>query len=217
MDESPIERLIASMFSSRKTPISRLSECNNVPVRGYRGIVMRGTGQDQHHQLECGSEPKGRMLKVCRDRRERSTSFAHAEGSHLVTSIRCAIGSRTNRSREGTEHHEPPSSLMDPVLPWLFPRRAGRCCMATATKTRLKTRKTQVRLPLPSDHLREADSSQTSPPLTQVSREQEPLENAVRRQEAPEAWQTRRSEAPDAGRGTECSEHDTFTRGRSMS
>ena len=90
--------------------------------------------------------------------------------------------------------------------------------MATATKTRSKkTRKTQVRVPLSSDHIREPESSQTSPPLTQVSRAQEPLENAVRRQEAPEAWHTRRSEAPDAGRGKECSEHDTFTRGRSMS
>ena len=86
--------------------------------------------------------------------------------------------------------------------------------MATVTKTRSKkTRKTQI-----SDgHIREPESSQTSLPLTQVSREQEPLENAVRRQEAPEAWQTRRTEAPDAGSGNDCSEYDTFTRGRSMS
>src|SRR5271166_6466437 len=160
------------------------------------------------------------------DRRERSISWAHAEGSYLVASIRCAIGWRTNRSREGAEHHEPPSSLMNLAPPWIFPRRAGRCRMATATKTRSKkttktrskkTRKTQVRVPSSSDHLPESESSQTSPPLAQVSREQEPLENAVRRQEAPEAWQTRRSEAPDAGCGKECSEHDTFTRGRSMS
>jgi hypothetical protein len=107
---------------------------------------------------------------------------------------------------------------MNLAPPWIFPRRAGGCRMATATKTRSKkTRKTQVRVPFSSDHLRESESSQTSPPPAQVSREQEPLENAVRRQEAPEAWQTRRSEAPDAGRGTECSEHETFTRGRSMS
>jgi len=152
------------------------------------------------------------------DRRERSISWAHAEGSYLVASIRCAIGWRTNRSREGAEHHEPPSSLMNLALPWIFPRRAGRCRMASATKTRSKkTRKTQVRVPSSSDHLPESEPSQTSPPLAQVSREQEPLENAVRRQEAPEAWQTRRSEAPDAGRGEESSEHDTFTHGRSMS
>jgi hypothetical protein len=68
------------------------------------GIVARGTGQDQHHQLECSSEPKARALVVCCDRRERSISFAHAEGSYLVASIRCAIGWRMNRSREGTEH-----------------------------------------------------------------------------------------------------------------
>jgi len=155
---------------------------------------------------------------VCCDRRALSIFFAHAEGSYLVASIRCAIGWGMNRSREGTEHHEPPSSLMNLALPWIFPRRAGRCRMTTATKTRSKkTRKTQVRVPLSSDHIREPESSQTSLPLAQVSREQEPLENAARRQEAPEAWQTRRSEAPDAGRGKECSEHDTFTRGRSMS
>ncbi len=90
--------------------------------------------------------------------------------------------------------------------------------MATATKTRSKKiRKTQVRDPLSPDHIREPDSSQISPSLTQVSREQEPLENALRRQEAPEAWQTRRSEAPDAGGGKECTQYDTFTSGRSMS
>jgi hypothetical protein len=89
--------------------------------------------------------------------------------------------------------------------------------MATATKRRSKTRKNPVRLPLSSDHLREPDSTQSFPLENQVTREQEPLENAVRRREAPEAWQTRRSEAPDAGRGKDLSEHDTFTRGRSMS
>jgi len=89
--------------------------------------------------------------------------------------------------------------------------------MATATKRRSKTRKNPVRLPLSSDHLREPDSTPSFPLENQVTREQEPLENAVRRQEAPEAWQTRRSEAPDAGRGKDSSEHDTFTRGRSMS
>ena len=52
--------------------------------------------------------------------------------------------------------------------------------MAAATKTRSKkTRKTQVRVPLSSERIREPDSSQVSPPLTQISREQEPLENAV--------------------------------------
>jgi len=105
-----------------------------------------------------------------------------------------------------------------PLLPRFFPRRAGRCCMATATKTRSKKiRKTQVRVPFSADPIQDPESLQTSPSLTQVSREQEPLENAVRRQEAPEAWQTRRSEAPDAGSGKECSDYDTFTRGRSMS
>jgi hypothetical protein len=90
--------------------------------------------------------------------------------------------------------------------------------MATATKTRsITTKKTQVPVPVSPDQVLERDSSQTSPLPTQVSREQEPLENAVRRREAPEAWHTRRSEAPDAGQGTEGSEHDTFTRGRSMS
>ena len=90
--------------------------------------------------------------------------------------------------------------------------------MATATKTRSrKLRKAQVHVPLSADCSREPESSQVLPPLTQVAREQEPLENAVRWQEAPEAWQTRRSEAPDGGRGTGSSEYDTFTRGRSMS
>jgi len=90
--------------------------------------------------------------------------------------------------------------------------------MAAATKTgSRKTRKTQIRRRLSADHMREPAVSQAPPPLIQVSREQEPLENAVRRQEGPEAWQTRRSEAPDAGRGKECAEYDTFTRGRSMS
>src|SRR5271165_7281200 len=123
------------------------------------------------------------MAVFC-DRRERRISFARAEGSYLVASIRCAIGWGMNRSREGTEHHEPPSSLMNLAPPWIFPRRAGRCRMATVTKTRSKkTRKTQVRVPLSSDHIQEPESSQASLPLAQVSREQEPLENAVRRQE----------------------------------
>jgi hypothetical protein len=90
--------------------------------------------------------------------------------------------------------------------------------MSTATKTRHKKhRKTKASLPVSSHQNQEPDSSQSTPFPAQFSREQEPLENAARRREAPEAWQSRRSEAPDAGRGTDCSEHETFTRGRSMS
>ena len=110
------------------------------------------------------------------------------------------------------------SFLMDSGLPRFLPRYAGRCCMATTTKTRTrKAKKTQIRDPLSPDHVREHEASQVSPSQTQFTREQEPLENGVRRQEAPEARQTQHSEAPEAGGETECSEHETFTRGRSMS
>ena len=67
--------------------------------------------------------------------------------------------------------------------------------MATATKTRSrKPRKAQVHIPLLPDQNQEAGSAQTCHPLTQISRDQEPLETAVRRQEAPEAWHERLSE-----------------------
>jgi hypothetical protein len=90
--------------------------------------------------------------------------------------------------------------------------------MPTVTKTlSRKNPKVEASKPVNSSQNPEPNPSQISPLLTQVPREQEPLENAARRREAPEAWQSSRSEAPDAGRGTECSEHDTFTQGRSMS
>lgn len=90
--------------------------------------------------------------------------------------------------------------------------------MSTTTKTRTrKSRKTHIRVPLSADQIREPESSQVSPSQIQFNREQEPLENGVRRREAPEARQTQRSEAPEAGSESECSEHETFTRGRSMS
>jgi hypothetical protein len=90
--------------------------------------------------------------------------------------------------------------------------------MATATKARSrKSPRIEAAKSVNSNQNPDPKSTQISPLLTQVSREQEPLENAARRREAPEAWQSRRTDAPDAGRGSECSEHDTFTQGRSMS
>ncbi len=67
--------------------------------------------------------------------------------------------------------------------------------MATATKTRSrKNPRIEAAKPVNSNQNPEPNPSQISPLLTQVSREQEPLENAARRREAPEAWQSRRSE-----------------------
>ena len=75
--------------------------------------------------------------------------------------------------------------------------------MATATKTRSKkTRKTQVRVPLSSDHIREPESSQTSPPLAQVSREQEPWRTpcAGKRHQRPGRHAGPKRRMPDAER-----------------
>jgi len=90
--------------------------------------------------------------------------------------------------------------------------------VATATRSRSKTRNNQVRKQVSSSPIRrESDFSCIPPFPTQISRESEPLEGALRREEAPETRQSRQSEAPDAGRGVHSSSDGRFTHGRSRS
>jgi hypothetical protein len=127
-------------------------------------------------------------------------------------------GRRSDRRlREMSVRRERRALEVGQTFPWFFPRRAGRCFVATATRSRSKPRKPHVRSPIQSDRHRETISPQVSPLLPQVARDPEPLEKGVRGTEAPEAWQTYHSEAPDAGRGQDFSDQETFTLGRSRS
>lgn len=137
---------------------------------------------------------------------------------HPVLETGCAINilERLIAGRVGWLLDEQPSEHR--ILPRIFPRRAGRCPMATATRSRSKTRNNQVRKQVSSSPIRrESDFSHAAPSPTQVARESEPLEGALRRKEAPETRQSRHSEAPDAGCGVHALSDDPFTHGRSRS
>ncbi len=106
------------------------------------------------------------------------------------------------------------------ILPWLFPRRAGRCQVAAVTRSRSAQRKHSAKS-AKSGHISDrpgpVESGLNPAPGPHLSREPEPLEKAQRRQEEPEASQTRQSEAPEAGGCCEESPAEPSSRGRSRS
>ena len=106
------------------------------------------------------------------------------------------------------------------ILPWLFPRRAGRCQVAAVTRSRSVPRKHSAKSTKSghtSDRPGLVESGLDPAPGPHFSREPEPLEKAQRRQEEPEASQTRQSEAPEAGDCCEESPAEPSSRGRSRS
>jgi hypothetical protein len=96
------------------------------------------------------------------------------------------------------------------VLPWFFPRRAGRCLMPTMIQIRAK---------------RTSDSKSSAPTRTALTEhshtgiprggEVEPPEEAFQLCEAPEQRQPFQAEAPDAGDGRNYYEDREFKHGRS--
>jgi hypothetical protein len=102
-----------------------------------------------------------------------------------------------------------------PILPWFYPRRAGRCPMSTMTKVRSRiTGHSKA-----SSHAPNAAAGQAriSSNLRSIPKEDEPKEDSARVTEAPESWQERR-EAPDSGRGVSHTMIESdYTHGRSRS
>ena len=77
------------------------------------------------------------------------------------------------RSRIGSGCHSPVDARFPPRI---FPRRAGRCLVATATRSRSKSRNNHVRKQVHRVRSDESDFSQVVPFPTQIARESEPLE-----------------------------------------
>jgi hypothetical protein len=94
----------------------------------------------------------------------------------------------------------PPKLERDPAaLPWLFPRRAGRCLMSVLTKTEL-TNSPAVE-PAPEGRVSIAETPRSTFRVKPVRRDDEPLEEAFEDSEPPEIGARLHLEAPDAGEG----------------
>jgi hypothetical protein len=103
-----------------------------------------------------------------------------------------------------------------PMLPWFYPRCAGRCPMSTMMKIRSRF-PSSLKVGTP-DPIRTTGQGRFAPNLKPIPSEEEPQEDSVRVTEAPESWQDSHAEAPDAGRGVSHSIVESeFTHGRSRS
>ena len=159
--------LIAGMVRSQRAEVNhrrrRPPPRRPPPSRGYdRSSRNPRSGAGQNAGLEARLTTRDRNLDIVArasriSYRYVATGFTRFESSHPVPGDRVR-GRRVEIADRGKYPIRPRSSLLrvGEVLSRFFPRRAGRCLVATATRSRSKRKKTHVRSSIQSDHLRES-------------------------------------------------------------